>query len=86
MYRLRKATQGCGFSFSNVICTFFLYLINIIKLLTLFFGMRGTLEMSRLLPVFTKYCLYEFQVIEINYFLKITINMQNVITDLYFCN
>ena len=23
MYRLRKATQGCGFSFSNVIRTFF---------------------------------------------------------------
>ena len=23
MYRLRKATQGCGFSFSNVICIFF---------------------------------------------------------------
>ena len=30
MYILRKATQGCVFSLSNVICTFFIYLINII--------------------------------------------------------
>ena len=40
----------------------------------MFFGIRGTRERSRLLPVFTNRRHCEFQVIEINYWKKITIN------------